>query len=254
MLRILFIGGMLVGVVEGNFVQIQPVPMERIDELMREKPKPVLVLLSTEWCNYCHMQKRQVRRSQHFLKKANEFYYIEFDAETKESLRFMGNTYSYKAEGVSGGMHELAIALGGSPRISFPTWVFLDENYQVAFRFPGVFPEKQLKEAMELLMEVNKRGSSPNNFEKDFQAVHKAMLSENRKGQLEGQINRIKNISMKNVWQNELSITTKYGFGQNGDVSSILTESQNEPKNPSKMKLGKGLKKENPFLWRGSGL
>lgn len=134
----------------GSFcrAQVKPVPIEKADSLMNEQAKPLMILLSTDWCRYCQMQKSQLHKNKDFIKRTDSFYYVELNAETKESIRFHGQDYHFRENGVSAGIHELAVALNGSKRVAFPTWVLLDKNYQVLFRYNGALTRKQLNELM----------------------------------------------------------------------------------------------------------
>lgn len=131
--------------------QVNSLPIIKVDSSMQVIAKPVLILLSTDWCKYCQMQKVQLRKNKRFQEKVKQIYYVEFNAEDKEEISFNGQSYHYKATGVETGIHELAVALNGKEGLSFPTWVLLDCKYQVLFRYSGVMSEKQLNEILEYL-------------------------------------------------------------------------------------------------------
>ncbi|HRE51271.1 MAG TPA: thioredoxin family protein [Flavitalea sp.] len=129
--------------------------MAKADSAMDREARPLLILVSTEWCRYCQMQKNQLRKNKDFQAKKNLFYFVEFDAESKEMIRFRGEEYRYRPTGASSGIHTLALALNGSEHIAFPTWVLLDRNYQVLFRYNGVLSPKQLKELLQDIDKIN---------------------------------------------------------------------------------------------------
>lgn len=128
--------------------QINPVGIAQLDSLMAQQAKPILILLSTDWCQYCQMQKNQIQKNKDFDIKADLFYYVEFNAEKKENILFDGQDYAFKPTGKNTGTHELARALNGPGRLAFPTWVLLDKNYQTLFRHGGVLTTDQLKEVL----------------------------------------------------------------------------------------------------------
>lgn len=136
--------------------QLIPADIAKVDSLMAQEAKPILVLLSTDWCQYCQMQKNQIRKNKDFAAKANLFYYAEFDAESKENVLFQGKEYAFKPTGKNTGTHELARALNGPGTLAFPTWVLLDRNYQVLFRHGGVLTPDQLKELLEVVSNLSK--------------------------------------------------------------------------------------------------
>lgn len=144
LISILFVTG-------SSLSQIKSISIAHVDSLLTSEPKPLLILLSTDWCQYCQMQKQQVRKNKTFKEKSNLFYYVEFDAESKQTIRFDEKDYTYKPTGANIGTHELALALNGPHRLAYPTWVLLDQNYQVIFRHAGVLPRAQLEELLDTL-------------------------------------------------------------------------------------------------------
>jgi thioredoxin-related protein len=131
--------------------QVNALPIEKVDNSMRTSARPVLILLTTDWCKYCQLQKEQLRKNKDFKAKAETFYFVEFNAEQKEDVTFHEHTYGYKSTGISTGIHELAVALSGEKSVSFPAWILLDKDYQVLFRYNGVLSSQQLKEILNVL-------------------------------------------------------------------------------------------------------
>lgn len=131
--------------------QIKPISIAKVDSLLQHNPKPVLILLSTEWCQYCQMQKQQIRKNKKFLNNENLLHYVEFDAESKGTISFQGKDYVYKPTGANIGTHELALALNGPNKLVYPTWVLLDRNYQVLFRHAGVLRPTQVNDLLDTL-------------------------------------------------------------------------------------------------------
>jgi thioredoxin-related protein len=119
--------------------------IEKVDSLMQVSAKPVLIMLTTDWCKYCQLQKNQLRKNKEFQANTGNCYYVEFDAERKAPVTFHGHTYNYKATGVSTGIHELAIQLSGEKGAGYPAWILLNKDYQVLFRYNGVMSPEQLK-------------------------------------------------------------------------------------------------------------
>lgn len=139
--------------------QFTPTDISKVDSLMTQQAKPILILLSTDWCQYCRMQKNQIRKNESVLEKADLFYYVEFDAESDETIRFQNNDYAFKPTGKNTGTHELARALNGPGTLAFPTWVLLDRSYQVLFRHGGVLTPDQLIELLDVIVDIHKSGS-----------------------------------------------------------------------------------------------
>lgn len=88
------------------------------------------------------------------MAQSRNFYYIEFNAEDKKDIQFRQQRFRYKAKGLNTGIHELAIALNGSEAVAFPTWVVLDKNYEVLFRYNGVLHQAELQEVLKALNKI----------------------------------------------------------------------------------------------------
>ena len=125
--------------------QFKTIPIGELTDSIRLRPKPALILISTNWCTYCAMQKAQLKKSREFREAGSYLYYSELDAETKQELVFNDKTYRFVPTGVATGSHELAFALGEiDNRLSFPTWVLLNEHFEIVFRFPGILKSREL--------------------------------------------------------------------------------------------------------------
>lgn len=130
--------------------QPTPVPIGELTDSMRRHPKPALILISTDWCSYCRMQQAQLKKSRAWQHARSAVYFSEFDAETKQPIVFNNTTYRFTPTGVATGSHELAFALGNiDNRLAFPTWVLLNEHFEIVFKFPGVLKANELKKLLE---------------------------------------------------------------------------------------------------------
>lgn len=139
-----------------SHAQILSSKIEQIDSLMAQQPKPILVLISTGWCQYCAMQHRQIQKNENFIQNSDLFYFLDFNAESKEKIKFQDKVYVYKPTGINLGTHELALALNGSTKISYPSWVLLDRQYQPIFRHNGLLNPQQINELTEAIVETFK--------------------------------------------------------------------------------------------------
>ncbi|WP_207514232.1 thioredoxin family protein [Longitalea luteola] len=134
--------------------QLATLPLQKLDSCMRSAAKPVLILLTTDWCKYCELQKAQLKKNPDFQTSNERFYFAAFDAEEKGSVTFHGQTYAYKATGIATGLHELAVALSGDKSVSFPAWVLLSKDYEVLFRYNGVLSPQQLKDLLKAINDL----------------------------------------------------------------------------------------------------
>ncbi len=120
-----------------------------LTDSMNIQPKPILMLISTDWCNYCRMQQAQLQKNQDFIAAKDQFYYVELNAETKDSIKFNGTVYRYQNTGPSTGIHGLAVELANQKGgIAYPTWILLDQKYKILFKHPGLLPPQELKQLL----------------------------------------------------------------------------------------------------------
>lgn len=107
-----------------------------VEQLMKTKPKKVLVDAYTSWCGWCKRMDKNTFQHPEIARYVNEnFYAIKFDAETKETISFKGKDFKF-VKGGRKGHNELAkFLLKG--RLSYPTISFLNENLDLINAFPG---------------------------------------------------------------------------------------------------------------------
>ncbi|MFZ4861090.1 thioredoxin family protein [Sphingobacterium sp. Mn56C] len=117
-----------------------------LDSLIQKHPKPVLMVLGTEWCSYCSMQKNIIQKLlQSDTTAANRLYYVPFNAEIKDAVQFLGQTFTYTATGKDKGVHAFARFLNRNAPISYPTLVLLDPKGNVIYRHPGLVTKDQMR-------------------------------------------------------------------------------------------------------------
>ncbi len=122
--------------------------LQEAEKLIKENPKPIFIDAYTDWCGWCKKMDQETFTNPVIAEMLNtEFYPVKFNAEGKESITFLGQTFIN--DGKAGNAHQLAVALLQG-RLSYPTVVFMtqkDNKYQVS-PVPGF---RQAKE-MEMLL------------------------------------------------------------------------------------------------------
>ncbi|WP_421806788.1 thioredoxin family protein [Flagellimonas sp.] len=100
------------------------------------QPKKIFVDVYTDWCGWCKkMDKDTFQNPQVSQYMQNNFYMVKMDAEGKDPIQYQGKTFKFVPSGRRG-YHELAAALLQG-KMSYPTVVFLDENFNMLSPVPG---------------------------------------------------------------------------------------------------------------------
>jgi len=116
--------------------KINWVNIEEVEQLVKQKPKKILVDAYTDWCGWCkRMDKNTFENADIANYVNNNFYAVKLNAETKETLNFNGKDYEF-VPGRKRGHNSLAKELLKG-RLSYPTISFLDENLSLINAFPG---------------------------------------------------------------------------------------------------------------------
>lgn len=134
MLRILIIFIFVLVRVSELPAQNRIVKFEEIKTLQEKAPKPLVVLIMTSWCKYCHAMKNTLAKDNKVAALLSEkFYTVFLDAEDKNDIFFAGRTFKHKA-----GMHELARELGTiKGKISYPTITVLNVKNEIVYQHDG---------------------------------------------------------------------------------------------------------------------
>lgn len=104
-----------------------------LEDLLVNDPRPVLVFLHTDWCNYCALMDRKVFRDERVIEILdNKYYYISFNAEQREDIVFGSKTYKFLPKGLKSGVHELAKVLNENE--VYPTLLILDASLHPVYK------------------------------------------------------------------------------------------------------------------------
>ncbi len=116
--------------------QVHWLTFEEAVELSKTEKKKIFIDVYTDWCGWCKVMDKNTFNDPEIASYLNEnFYPVKFNAEQKEDVSFRGATYSFVSAG-NRGYHELAAGLLNN-KLSFPTVVFLDEDFRIISPVPG---------------------------------------------------------------------------------------------------------------------
>ncbi len=132
----------------------QEVTFQNLDSLQKEEARYTIIFLKTDWCKYCHMMEEQTLSDSAVNQFLNEkFYFISFDAESKDDIEFLGETFSYIPNGDRTGIHQLAKELATvDGKVTYPTLVFLDKDFSIMYQHVGVVETGELLEVLRKLL------------------------------------------------------------------------------------------------------
>ena len=104
--------------------------------LTEENPKKIFIDVYTDWCGWCKRMDKATFQNEEVAAYMNEHYYnVKFDAEQKEAIEMLGNTFEFVPQG-GRGYHELAAALLNG-KMSYPTVVFMNAKFEMLSPVPG---------------------------------------------------------------------------------------------------------------------
>lgn len=115
---------------------VQWLTFEEAIKKSKTEKRPVFIDVYTDWCGWCKVMDKNTFNDPKVAKLLNEkFYAVKFNAEQKEDVVFNGTTFKFVASG-NNGYHQLAAALLNN-QLSYPTVVFLNENFEMLQPMPG---------------------------------------------------------------------------------------------------------------------
>jgi len=142
---------------------------EQAVEKSKTEKRRIFIDVYTDWCGWCKVMDRKTFTDPNVAKLLNEkFYAVKFNAEQRDDVKFHETTFKFVENGRSG-YHQLAAALLNN-QMSYPTVVFLDEDFKMIQPLPGY------REAAEFHKIAQFIGEGHYKTEKweDFQASYKS--------------------------------------------------------------------------------
>jgi thioredoxin-related protein len=132
--------------IPSGFAQLKTYTFEEAEKVVKENPKPLVVFIHTSWCKYCKMMENSTFKNTDIITLLNNnFYFISFDAESKEDIHFNNHTFSFKPNGQNTGIHELATALATiDSQVIYPTFTILESDFSIVFQKHSFLSNKEL--------------------------------------------------------------------------------------------------------------
>lgn len=133
--------------------QLNEYAFEQLDSLQNAAPRPLVVLIYTDWCKYCAALKNTSLRDEQVVELLNDHYYfLSLDAESEKDIRLRRHTFSFKPSGNHQGIHELAEQLGTvDGAVAYPTLCVLNSAYEITYQHNQFISASNLIEMLEKL-------------------------------------------------------------------------------------------------------
>jgi len=141
---------------------------EAVKKSKTEKKK-IFIDVYTDWCGWCKVMDKNTFSQPQIAAYLNENYYpVKLDAEQKEDIEFRGTTFKFVPSGRKG-YHQLAAALLNN-KLSYPTVVFLDEDFNMIQPLPGYQKPEQFEKVIKFIGGDHYKDTSWTDWQKDFES------------------------------------------------------------------------------------
>lgn len=117
--------------------KIKWLDFEKAVELNKKKPKKMFIDMYTSWCGWCKKMDASTFINPVIVSYMNKHYYaVKFNAERTDTVNFNGTKFINANPSGRRSSHDLAKELL-SGRMSYPSFVFLDEKLDKVTTVPG---------------------------------------------------------------------------------------------------------------------
>ena len=143
--------------------------IQEAEQLMKQNPRPIFFDAYTDWCGWCKRMDQDTFGHAVIADILNtKFYPVKFDAEGKENIEFLGQTFVN--DGKAGRAHQLAVALLQG-QLAYPTVVFFypQANGQYAAApVPGYKTPKDMEILLNFFVDRNFEKQNWEDFQRNF--------------------------------------------------------------------------------------
>ncbi len=131
-------------------------------------PKKIFIDMYTDWCGWCKRMDANTFSHPEVIKYMNQhFYAVKFNTEKEGPIAVGDTTYKLNPQYGRNGTHELAVELLQG-KLSYPTFVFLDERFNLLSPLPGYQTPDQIEPVLRFFAEGIYLTTSWADYQKKF--------------------------------------------------------------------------------------
>ena len=134
----------------------------------QSEPKKIFIDMYTDWCGWCKRMDVSTFAHPEVIKYMNAHYYaVKFNTEKENPITVGDSTYKLNPKYGRNGTHELAVELLQG-KMSYPTFVFLDERFNLLSPLAGYQTPEQIEPVMRFFGEGIYLTTSWADYQKKF--------------------------------------------------------------------------------------
>ena len=145
---------------------------QEVMELSKKEKRKIFVDVFTDWCGWCKVMDKSTFTHPVIAKYMNDhFYCVKLNAEMKDTIVFNNYTFVNPNPNAIRSTHQLAASLLNN-KLSYPTTVYLDENFSLLTQVPGYLQPIQLEPILKYFGE----NAYPSTHWEDYQKTFKGEI------------------------------------------------------------------------------
>lgn len=152
-----------------SYGQVKWMTFEEAVERSKTEKKKIFIDVYTDWCGYCKIMDKNTFNYPEVARVLNEnFYPVKFNAEQREDVEFDGHVFRFVP---AGRYHELAASLLNN-KLSYPTVVFLTENFEMIQPLPGYRKAEEFHMIVQYIGEDHFKSKSWQEFQQTYKSPY----------------------------------------------------------------------------------